>query len=404
MPPDADETGGLARLHTLILAAAAGLSVANVYAAQPLLDMIAQDFGLSPGHIGLVVTLTQAGYGLGLIFLVPLGDLLDRRRLILWQGLGSVAALIVVATARTVVSLFLGLAAMGCLAVLAQVIVAFAAALAAPAARGRTVGAVTSGIVIGILAARFVAGVLADHGGWRMVYVSSAVLTLLVLGLLARTLPRDPPGKSSDNYWSIVRSIPRLFLRDPVLLGRALLALLSFAAFSTFWTVLVLPLRQPPFSYSHGQIGLFGLVGMAGAIAAAGAGALADRGLGRITTGGALIFLSGSWLLMSQLPNSIPALVGGVIFLDLAVQAIHVTNQNVIFSRHPDARSRLAGGYMLFYSVGSALGAISSTQAYAQGGWLAVCILGASFSLLGLIGWAATILIFRLPDHHCQPE
>ena len=379
--------GALSRVTTLIFAAAAGLSVANIYYAQPLLDAIARDFGISPAAIGLVVTLTQLGYALGLIFIVPLGDILDRRRLVIGQGLLSIAALVAVATAKTQWVLFTGLAVMGLLAVVVQVLVAFAATLATPAERGRAVGTVTSGIVIGILAARFVAGLLADVGGWRVVYLTSAVLMAVMVGLLMRVLPRNPLPGSTDSYTETLRSIPALFLRDRVLLARGLLALLIFATFSTFWTSLVLPLSTTPFNYSHTQIGLFGLVGLAGAAAATGAGRLADRGLGQWTTVLSLTLLLLSWGLIAFLPSSIPLLLIGVVLLDLAVQAVHVTNQSIIVARHPTARSRLVGGYMVFYSIGSAMGASTATIVYAHAGWHGVSMLGAAFSAAAMLTW-----------------
>jgi predicted MFS family arabinose efflux permease len=380
--------GGLSRITTLIFAVAAGLSVANIYYAQPLLGSMAQDFGISPAAIGLVITLTQVGYGLGLVFIVPLGDLIDRRRLIVSQGILSAIALVAVATARTEAILLASMAAIGLLAVVVQVLVAFAATLAMPAERGKAVGMVTSGVVTGILAARFIAGLLADLGGWPVVYFTSAVLTLAMVGLLTRVLPRQLSPDSTDSYAATLRSIPILFLRDRILLVRGLLGLLIFAAFSTFWTALVLPLSAPPFSYSHSQIGMFGLVGMAGAIAATGAGKLADRGLGQWTTGLSLALLLASWGFIALLPTSIPRLVVGVVLLDLAVQAVHVTNQSIIFALHPEARSRLVGGYMVFYSIGSALGAITATMAYAHAGWDGVSLLGAMFSVAALLVWA----------------
>ncbi|MFC0239429.1 MFS transporter [Rhodopseudomonas telluris] len=384
-------TPGASRLTSLIFAVAAGLSVANIYYAQPLLDAMAADFGIAPAVIGAVVTLTQIGYGLGLIFIVPLGDLLDRRRLIIVQGLLSAVALIAVATARTEAILFAGMAAIGLLAVVVQVLVAFAATLAAPTERGKAIGAVTSGVVIGILAARFVAGLLADLGGWRAVYATSAALTLVMVALLAQVLPRHLPRDSDDSYPAAVRSIPRLFSRDPISVGRGLLALLIFASFSAFWTALVLPLSAEPFGYSHTRIGLFGLVGMAGAIAATAAGKLADRGLGQWTTGISLLLLLASWALLALLPVSIVALIVGIVVLDLSVQAVHVTNQSILLGRHPEARSRLIGGYMVFYSIGSALGAIAATIAFSRAGWAGVSTLGAGFSLLALLVWSLTL-------------
>lgn len=392
---------GLSKVTTLIFAAAAGLSVANIYYAQPLLDAMAKDFGISPSSIGLVVTLTQLGYALGLIFLVPLGDIIDRRRLVVGQGVLSVFALLGVAMARTEAILFISLAAMGLLAVVVQVLVATAATLATPEERGKAVGMVTSGVVIGILAARFIAGTLADFGGWRAVYLTAAILTAGMVGLLMRVLPRQVSPSCSDSYTATLRSIPVLFLLDQVLLVRGTLALLIFATFSTFWTALVLPLSASPFSYSHTQIGLFGLVGLAGAIAATGAGKLADRGYAQRVTGFSLTLLLASWGLIAFLPRSIPALLIGVVLLDLAVQAVHVTNQSIIFDRPPNARSRLVGGYMVFYSIGSAIGAITSTMVYAQAGWHGVTILGAGFSAIALLVWGATL---HLPIKELKKE
>ncbi len=382
---------GLSRIATLVFAVAAGLSVANVYYAQPLLGSIAQDFGISPSVVGLVVTLTQVGYALGLIFLVPLGDLVDRRRLIVGQCILLVLALVAVATARHETILFASLVAMGVLAVVVQILVAFAAILATAEERGRAVGVVTSGVVIGILAARVIAGSLADLGGWRAVYLTSAILTAVMVGLLIRVLPRQLSPGGTESYAAILRSIPVLFLRDRILLVRGLLALLIFASFSTFWTALVLPLGAPPFSYSHTQIGVFGLVGMAGAIAAAGAGRLADSGFAQWTTGVSLAMLLASWALIAMLPVSLLFLLAGIGLLDLAVQAVHVTNQSILFYRHPEASSRLVGGYMVFYSIGSAIGAIASTIAYARAGWSGVSTLGAGFSAVALLVWGTTL-------------
>lgn len=379
---------GLSKGMTLIFASACGISVANIYYAQPLLDVMGADLGIAPSAIGLVVTLTQLGYALGLIFIVPLGDLVDRRRLVIWQATISGLALMVVATARSEGVMLAGAAVVGSMAVVIQVLVAFAATLAVPAKRGNAVGMVTSGVVIGILAARFVAGVLADLGGWRMVYFTSAAVTLVMAGVLWRILPKHGTADRTESYVAILRSVPALFVAEPILLLRGFLALLIFATFSTFWTALVLPLSAPPFSFSHTVIGLFGLVGVAGALAANGAGRLADQGLGQRTTGAALTLLLACWGLIVLLPISIVALIIGLILLDLAVQAVHVTNQSIIFAHFPEARSRLVGGYMVFYSIGSGLGAIASTTVYALAGWPGVSLLGAGFSATALAIWA----------------
>ncbi|WP_406090749.1 MFS transporter [Streptomyces sp. NBC_01013] len=381
----------LSRGVVILLAVACGAAVANVYFSQPLLVTVGHDLGMSPALVGAVVTLTHVGYGLGLLFLVPLGDVVDRRRLVVAQLLLLVLALVVVATARTAAILLAGLASMGLLAVVTQTLVAFAASLAPPAGRGRVVGLVTSGVVIGILLARTASGVMADLVGWRSVYLGSASLTALLALVLHRVLPgRDGAPPAALRYGQLLRSTITLFARERLLRLRALFGLLIFAAFSTLWSSVALPLSGAPYHLSHSEIGALGLIGVVGAPAATVAGRLNDRGFSGRTTGIALALLVGSWLPLSFTRSSLVALAVGVILLDFAVQAVHVTNQTLIYELHPDAGGRLIGGYMVFYSIGSATGAIAATSLYAVGGWGAVCALGAAFSCVGLVLWAFT--------------
>ncbi|MEX5607325.1 MFS transporter, partial [Pseudomonas protegens] len=256
----------------LLFAIACGLAVGNVYYAQPLLDAMAHTFDLAPATVGIVITLTQVGYGLGLLLLVPLGDLYNRRRLIVTQTLLSVLALLTVALAPSSAWLLLGMACIGLLAVVTQVLVAYAANLAPAAQRGRTVGMVTSGVVVGILLARTVAGTMADLAGWRSVYLLSAGLTLLVALALWKTLPTREQPKATQGYGQLLGSLLQLFREEKVLRDRAVLAMLIFAAGTVLWTPLVLPLSAPPLSLPHTEIGLFGLAGAAGALGAARAG------------------------------------------------------------------------------------------------------------------------------------
>ncbi|MGW5702309.1 MFS transporter [Amycolatopsis japonica] len=368
----------------LLFAVAAGTAVATIYFAQPLLVTMGAELGIASSTVGGIVTLTQLGYGLGLFLLVPLGDLLDRRRLV--AGLLTLLAIaeLVAATAVNGLTLFGGMAAIGVLAVVTQLLVAFAASLAAPAERGRVVGLVTTGVVLGILLARTVSGTLADLAGWRAVYVVSAAVTVVIAIVLYRILPATAPGETM-NYGRLLRSTLSLFTEEPVFRTRGTLALLIFAAFGTLWSSVALPLSED--GLSHTAIGAFGLAGAAGALAAAPAGRLADRGRARWTTGLALGLLLLSWLPLGFTRTSLWALVVGAILLDLAVQAVHVTSQTLIYPLRPDAGSRLIGGYMIFYSVGSGLGAIGSTAVYAVAGWTGVCLLGALFSALALVVW-----------------
>jgi predicted MFS family arabinose efflux permease len=381
----------LSRSTALLFAAACGCAVANVYYAQPLLNTMGNDLHIRPGAIGAIVTITQTGYALGLLLLVPLGDLLNRRRLIVTQLLLAVAALLVVASAPALPLFFAGMAAVGLLAVVTQTLVAYAATLAAPEERGRIVGLVTSGVVLGILLARTISGTLADLAGWRAVYVFSAALMLLTAIALFRSLPKNDPGKTVASYPQLLASVFQLFLQEKILRVRAILAMFIFAAFSVLWTSLVLPLSAPPYQFTHTVVGMFGLIGVAGALGAARAGHLADRGLGQWTTGVALILLLLSWIPISFTTHSLWALIAGIIILDLAIQAIHVTNQRMIYPIRPEARNRLVAGYMLFYSIGSGIGSIAATTTYAHAGWTGVCILGAAISATGLTFWAITL-------------
>lgn len=381
-----------------LFAVSCGLSVANVYYAQPLLDAVAREFGMSEGMIGVVGTATQAGCAAALLLVVPLGDLLDRRRLILVQLLLLGAALAVVALAPTPRVLLAGMALVGLLGTaMTQGLIAFAATLAAPAERGRVVGAAQGGVVIGLLLARSLAGVMADLAGWRSVYVVSACLTGLLSVVLGRRLPSRPVSGPRSSYLRLIGSMFTLIGEERVLQVRGGIALLMFAAFSVFWTALVFPLSAPPYSLSHTAIGAFGLVGAVGALGASRAGRLADRGLAQWTSGAALILMLASWLPISLAPRTLAALVVGVVALDLAGQALHVTNQSLILQVRPEAQSRLVGCYMLFYAVGSGLGAIASTWVYAYAGWAGVCVLGASINGTALAFWFATRPADRRP-------
>jgi predicted MFS family arabinose efflux permease len=390
-PSDSIHASSMPRYMTLLFAVVCGMSVANIYFAQPLLDHLSREFGIDYSTIGILITITQIFYAVGLLLLVPLGDLLNQRRLIIGQMLLSVVALIIVGTASSSTVLFVGMASVGLLAVVTQTLVAFAATMAAPAERGRVVGMVTSGIVIGILLARSSSGILTDLAGWRSVYLVSAALMLCMVCTLFRVLPNVEREVKTLSYAQLLSSVFMLFVQERVLRIRAILALLIFTAFSILWTSVVLPLSAPPLSLSHTAIGAFGLAGIVGALAAARAGKLADQGHGQRTTGIALLLLLISWWFISFTEQSLLALVVGIVLLDLAVQAVHVTNQSIILTLRMEARSRLTAGYMVFYSIGSATGSIASTQIYSHYGWNGVCWLGASVSAVAFLFWAVTL-------------
>lgn len=372
----------------LLLGATCALAVGNVYFAQPLLTAMAQTFAVSAGATGMVVTATQVGYGLGLLFVVPLGDLFNGRLMIVCQLLMLALAVLLVSLAPDFYALLIAMSLVGLMAVVVQVVVAYAASLSSAAQRGQVVGMVTGGVVLGILLARLTAGAIADLAGWRAVYLSSAALLVLLAAVLWRTAPGQVLPVQRPAWRALMCAFFRLFVDEPLLRVRGILAMLIFAAFSVFWTAMVLPLSQ--LNFSHSESGLFGLAGIAGALAAIRAGRWADQGHGQRTTGIALLLLTLSWLPLAGLHHTIWLFIAGVILLDFAVQAVHVSSQSLLLHGRSDANHRLIAAYMCFYSIGSALGALAATRVYAGWQWPGVCLLGSAISLAALLFWWAT--------------
>jgi predicted MFS family arabinose efflux permease len=275
----------------------------------------------------------------------------------------------------------------GVASVVQQIINAYAAALSSPEMRGRILGIVTSGVVFGVLLARTVSGVLADILDWRSVYVFSAILMLGLAFVLARKLPPENT-RSAVPYGRLVTSVVTLTLHERVFRVRALITLLIFAGFGALWGSMALPLTTAPWHLSTTEVGLFGLVGAAGAVGAARAGALADRGRAQWVTGITLVLFAISWAPIAWLPNSLIVLIIGIVVLNLAGQAISVTNQLLIVEIDPTASSQLIGGNTIYYAIGTGGGAIAATTVYSAWGWSAVCILGAGLSTLALLIWA----------------
>jgi predicted MFS family arabinose efflux permease len=376
----------------LLLAICCAVSVANVYYAQPLLDAIATDFRISRAAVGGVVTATQLGCALALLLVVPLNDLLNRKRLICVQLVFLAIALAVIGFAPSPAMLLMGMVGVGMLGTaMTQGLIAYLSTIAHESERGRVVGAAQSGVVIGLLMARSLAGVVTDMAGWRSVYFMSGLFATIMLIVLWRALPAPRVKPVKLTYPQLLRSMFTLLASERVLQVRGTVGLLMFTAFSVFWSALVLPLSAPPFSMSHTQIGAFGFVGAIGALAAARAGRLADRGLGQWATGIALVCLLASWVPIGFMQHSMLALIAGIVLLDVGGQAIHVINQSMIFRARPEVHGRLVGCYMLFYSTGYGFGAASSTFVYVHAGWIGVCALGFTVSAAALAFWVVTL-------------
>ncbi|WP_246342715.1 MFS transporter [Actinomadura verrucosospora] len=371
----------------LLPAAVCGVAVAGVYAGQPVLGPMGRDLRVPVDALGWFVAAGQLGYLAGLVLLVPLGDLLDRRRLIAAHLALVAAGTALTAAAPAAWAAFAGLAVAGLFAVVVQTTVAYTASISPPAERGRNLGIVTSGVVIGILGARFIAGVLSDLWGWRSIYLVLAVLAAVLAVLVLKVLPADARPDATARYGQVLRSFGGLFVQ-PVFLSRGLIAFFLFASFGTLWSGMALPLADAPWHLSRTQIGLFGLAGLAGALGAARSGRWGDAGHARRVTGIALVLLLASWAAIGQLPRSLALLALGVILLDFAVQAVHVSNQHALTSAYPDRTSTAIGAYMVFYSLGSALGAAATTALFDAAGWTGPTVLGAALALCALIAWA----------------
>ncbi|HDY84364.1 hypothetical protein LCGC14_0969600 [marine sediment metagenome] len=374
----------LTQALVLLMATATGIVVAGNYYAQPLLHTIAAEFGLTQARAGTIVTTAQLSYGLGLILLVPLADILERRRLIFIMLILASVGLIISGFAPSLPWLLFGTALTGISSVVAQVLVPFSATLAAPDQRGRVIGILMGGLLLGILLARVVAGGLSTLVDWRFVYWIAALAIFIVAVALTRALPRYR-ADSNMSYKRLLISVVILFVEEPILRHRALLGLISFALFSMFWTPLSFLLAQPPYEYSDAVIGLFGFAGAAGVLAASWAGRFADAGKGELGTRLGLITLLLSWLPLYYGQVSLIALLVGVILLDLAVQFVHVSNQNMIYALRSEIRNRLNAGYMTCYFIGGALGSWLSVNLYQHYAWTGVCIGAATIAVIGIL-------------------
>jgi predicted MFS family arabinose efflux permease len=375
-------TATLSRGLILLMATATGLAVASNYYAQPLLHSIAEHFGLTTASAGAIVIAAQLSYGAGLLLLAPLGDLFEQRRLIVSMIAISTLGLLISAFSPNLVWLLLGTTLTGLFSVVAQILVPMAAGLSDPGQRGRVVGTLMSGLLLGILLARTAAGFMAELGGWRSIYLLAAALMAVCAIALARALP-ERQQHAGLSYPALIGSVFRLFVDEPVLRLRSLLGLLSFSLFALFWTPLAFLLSAEPYQYSDAVIGLFGLAGAA----ANWAGRLADRGKGPLGTTVGLLALLLSWIPLGFAQSSLVALLIGVLLLDLAVQLVHVSNQNAVIALRPEARNRLNAGYITCYFIGGALGSLLGTQLFQAYGWNGIVLAGLAIGSLALLVW-----------------
>jgi predicted MFS family arabinose efflux permease len=369
-----------------LLAIGCGATVANLYYAQPLLSAIADQFDVSDGTAGLLVTVSQIAYGLGLVFLAPLSDLVDRRKLVAIllaiACLGSAGA----AAAPGFAVLALAIAVAAATSVVAQVLIPFASTLAPEGERGQVVGLVMSGLLSGVLLARTLAGLIAGIWDWRTVFALAAVGMAALAVALWRAMPERRP--STDlRYGALLASVGALIGREPVLRRRMLFGACGFAGFSLVWTTLTFLLSDPPFNFGESAIGLFGLVGLAGALAAMRMGKLHDRGFGRIATGAVLAAILLSWPVLYLGRESVPLILLGLALLDFGVQGQNVLSQGAIYALGRETTGRVTTAYVTANFVGGSIGSAAGAIAWSAGGWLPVCAVGFAIAATALLAW-----------------
>lgn len=370
--------------QVFLLALSAGVMVANIYYIQPLLSAIATSFHISVPSVGAIAMLSQFGTALGMFLFVPLGDNHERRKLISLLILAASGSLILMASASTVSMLALASFSVGLTAAVVHILVPYTAHLSLPSERGRTVGFVLSGLLLGILLARTLSGLIGAWLGWRAIYWIAAGLSLAIASLFRTSLPASGPVVSLS-WRQLILSTVMLARTQPVLREAAILGAVFFSAFSAFWTTLVFFLQRPPYHYGSAVAGLFGLVGAVGAIGAPIFGRLADRHGARKNILFALVITFLSFLVLYLFGHSLAGLIVGVILLDLGVQAGHVSNQTRIYALVPEARSRLNMVYMVCYFLAGAAGSFGGTLLWEYFGWPGVCGLGSALPVMGAV-------------------
>ncbi|GMA57796.1 major facilitator transporter [Alicyclobacillus sacchari] len=389
----------LSKRLILVMSIAAGLAVANLYYGQPLLNDMRMSFHTASWRVGVAATLTQVGYACGLFLFVPLGDSHERRRLIVRMSIAAACALVFLAATQNIGWLYTASLAVGVTTVVPQMIVPFAAHLAAPAERGKVVGTVMSGLLIGILLARTLSGFVGSQLGWRAMYFIAAAIMILLAIILQWLLPALP-SEAETPYGQLLRSLFTLIRQLPDLRDASLLGAMSFAAFSVFWTVLSLYLAGPPFHLGADVAGLLGLAGVAGAMIAPAAGSITSRipapYASRLATCVTLLSFLILWLFRQHLIG----LIVGAVVMDLGVQATQVSNQARIYGLSEAARSRLNTVYMVTYFLGGALGSFVGSFVFDRWHWAGVCAAASILLLIGILGFLAVAPKSLMPSQN----
>ena len=371
------------------MAICTGLIVANLYYCQPLIVLIAKEFSIPENIAGRVTYLTQAGYAIGMFFMVPLGDKLERKKQILITTLAAVVALFLAATATNFLMLQIASFLIGASSIVPQLILPLSATMASPEQRGKVIGTIMSGLLLGILLSRTISGFVGEWLGWRGMFWIAAGLCLLIVVVIKRKFPVNKPD-FKGTYTQLLSSLFTLIKEQPMLREATLINALSFAQFGAFWTTMVLLLSGEPFHFNSATIGLFGIVGASGALAAPLVGKMGDQGKPRKVIGYGLLCLLLSFVVFYFSSESVVGILIGIVFIDVGLQSVHVSNQARVYALLPEARNRMNTVYMSFSFLGTALGSAFGLWLWSLGGWEAFSIGGALLSVSSLLVYMLT--------------
>ncbi|KEI94322.1 MFS transporter [Clostridium botulinum] len=374
----------LTNLLILVMSIACGLTVANLYYIQPLLADIAKTFHVSQLSIGFAAMLTQIGYAIGMIFILPLGDIKEKRKLIVIMLLCSIISLMSMFFASNIYILTISSFAVGFTSIIPQLIITLAAQLSTPQQRGQTIGTIMSGLLIGILLSRTIGGILGGYFGWRAVYLIAAIMMLTLMLILRKLIPLCQPI-SDIKYTQLLKSMIHLIKTEPILREASINGALMFSAFSAFWTSLIFLLEGSYYNMGAEAAGLFGLVGIIGALAAPIVGKLADKRGSRFAIGICIIVVIIAYLFFFLFGFKIWGLILGIILLDLGVQSCNVSNQARVHSLKEKTRNRLNTVYMVSFFLGGALGSFLGSYSYSHFGWYGVCTFGMATQIIAII-------------------
>jgi predicted MFS family arabinose efflux permease len=376
-----EATAHLSSPQILLMAFCTGLIVANIYYCQPLVVLMSKSFGVTEARAGVVTFLTQLGYALGLLFFVPLGDMVERKKQILFTTGLTIIALMAAALSPSLLTLEIASLAIGATSIIAQLILPLCAHLAAPEKRGKVIGTIMSGLLIGILLSRTLSGFVGAWLGWRGMYWVAAAISTALLVLMQISFPQSKPH-FTGSYPSLMKSLITLFFTQPLLREAAMISFFSFATFGMFWTTMVLHFAAAPFFFPSDKLGMFGLAAVFGAMIAPLIGGSADKNNPRIVIGYGIGAMLSAYLLFYIFSLSVSGFIAGIILLDLGQQSIHVSNQSRVFGLLPQARNRLNTVYMTISFIGTSIGSAIGLSIWDKYSWFGICIAG--FVLMSL--------------------